>query len=796
MIRKPGVHSRTIAALVVLWAHAQAQVVLPPGFQRPGQSTPAPQEKKPPAEAKPPAGAKPQPQQQQQQVQPAKPDQPPAQQPAAAQPAQPGAQQPPPETTTTPPVIAPPSPSGGLNLQNASLAEVIDVLARQLKINYILDPRVKGGVTINTYGDTKNMDNRALLDLILNINGAAMIQVGDIYRIVPLPDVQRLPLKMEINGSPVPDDDRIMLNLIFLKYATVDELAKLLDQFRGEHAKYWSYAPANLLILQDTRRNMKRLMELVSLFDSDVFANQRVRLFEVKNSLPSDLAKELESILKSISLTEKSSPIKLLPVDRINTLIAVAPNAGVFKDVETWISKLDIAVESSAGTVGNYVYRVKYGFAPTLAMAIMGLYSNNPAFAMQMIMQSYQMGVGMSMGGGGMGMGMGGMGMGGMGMGGMGGMYGGGMYGGGGGMYGGGMYGGSGVIPSVPTGAGLTAAGTTPAGGTPAAALGTPDMTGAYLGNMQPGMAPWPKSPRIIPNPFDNTLLIQGTRSEFDSIVKLLRDIDVAPRQVLIDARIYEVVLTGALASGVSAFLERRGTTVGPGGSRVGAPITALLQDGVVNMTAGMFVGKSRELLAYVAAAETTSNARAIASPSIIATDSVPASLNVGTEVPTLTAQAVTGAQQGGNSLFANSIQSRETGTTLHMMARVNPSGVVTMVINQEVSAPISPPQGSAIQSPSFSTRKVQTQVTVQDGDTIAIGGIIQENNGSSSSGIPGLHRIPILGAAFGSRSWTKSRTELIIFLTPRVLYDTNDVLDATEELKSNVRKLSKYMRE
>ena len=73
-----------------------------------------------------------------------------------------------------------PSPTGGLTLQNASLREVIDILAQRLKINYILDPRVNGAVTINTYGETKNIDNRTLLDTILRINNAAMIQVGEI----------------------------------------------------------------------------------------------------------------------------------------------------------------------------------------------------------------------------------------------------------------------------------------------------------------------------------------------------------------------------------------------------------------------------------------------------------------------------------------------------------------------------------------------------------------------------------------------------------------------------------------
>src|SRR5205085_2311626 len=109
----------------------------------------------------------------------------------------------------------------------------------------------------------------------------------------------------EVNGSTAPEDDRTMLNLLFLRYATVDELAKLLNEFLGEHGKMWSYPPANLLLIQDTRRNMKRLMDLVGLFDSDTFASQRVKLFEVKNSRPSDIAKELEGVLRGISLNDK-----------------------------------------------------------------------------------------------------------------------------------------------------------------------------------------------------------------------------------------------------------------------------------------------------------------------------------------------------------------------------------------------------------------------------------------------------------------------------------------------------------
>src|SRR5207248_8517979 len=134
-------------------------------------------------------------------------------------------------------------------------------------------------------------------------------------------------------------------------------------------------------------------------------------LFKVKNGQPSDLTKELETIVKSISLNEKNAPIKFIPVNRINTIIAVAPNPGAFTEVEKWIQKLDVPAKITAGAVDNYVYRVKYGQAPLLACAIMALYGASMGCAMSGGYGAGANGMGMGgygMGGYGSGMGMGG----------------------------------------------------------------------------------------------------------------------------------------------------------------------------------------------------------------------------------------------------------------------------------------------------------------------------------------------------------------------------------------------------
>ncbi|MDX2268515.1 MAG: type II secretion system secretin GspD [Bryobacter sp.] len=750
-----------------------------------------------------------------------------AQQPTPAAPQTPAPQAPAPAAppATAAQTAAPaPAPAAGnlvLNLPGASLVEVIDTLARVLKINYILDPRVKGNVTIQTYGEIKSANVRDLLDMILRINGFAMVEVGDIFRIVPTTDVQKLPMDISTksDAKEIPQDERMILNLVFLKYASAAEMKTLITPFLGEGAQVSSYEAANLLLLLDNGRNMRRNMELINMFDSDTLAKQRIKIFELTYGRPSDVSKDLQTVFKGLSLASRSASVQFMPIDRLNMLIALAPNPGVFEEVESWIKRLDIPVKAPVGGLDNYVYRVKYGRADAIALAVTLLYSSqqeNP-YAMMTTLQTMMLMISMTsmlsnlgnnnsnggaggvgaggigaaglggigaLGAGGIG-GLGGLGFGGLGaLGGLGGLGFGGLGAYGANPYGGGFFPGQAGIPGQaqpnngafsqqPGGAGR-------------------DASGNFVGQMGGGLGNIPRVPKIVPNPFDNSLIIQCTAQEYEQIERLLNRLDVPPRQVLIEAKIYEVSLTGAYSSGVQAFLQRRGASTNPAarqllGQTTGAGAT---------LTAGLLVGQSRELLAILNVAEEERRAKVVSAPSIIATDSIAANINIGTSVPVLTSQALTSAQSAGSSLFTNTVSQREAGVSLNIVARVLPSGIVTLEIDQEISSPQPPSASAAIQSPSFSQRNVRTQVTVQDGDTIAIGGIITESDTFSTSGVPGLHKIPVLGAAFGSRSKSRERTELVVFMTPRVIYDTPEIVEASEELRSRFRRLNKIVKD
>ncbi|MDA0206419.1 MAG: hypothetical protein O2795_13870, partial [Acidobacteria bacterium] len=324
-----------------------------------------------------------------------------------------------------------------------------------------------------------------------------------------------------------------------------------------------------------------------------------------------------------------------------------------------------------------------------------------------------------------------------------------------------------------------------PGAGAPAAAApSTADQTGALVGESATAQETQ-RGIRIVPDFVNNLIVVQSTKQEYEVIHKTLQELDFPPRQVLIDAKVYEVSLTGSLSMGVSAFLQQRsGDNLNLQGGFSSA--------GAVQLSLGALVGSTRELAAFLTASQIDGRSKIISAPSLMATDNLAASITVGQSIPILTSQAVGNVQAGGDSQFTQTITNVQTGVTLSITPRVNASGIVTMIINQEVSLPGAP--SGSIQSPTIDRRNVQTQVTVADGDTVAIGGIIREDHFYGRSRVPGLGKIPILGALFGGTSMSQGKTELIILITPRVIYDETEVVTMSNELKDRMRRLRSMM--
>lgn len=140
----------------------------------------------------------------------------------------------------------------------------------------------------------------------------------------------------------------------------------------------------------------------------------------------------------------------------------------------------------------------------------------------------------------------------------------------------------------------------------------------------------------------------------------------------------------------------------------------------------------------------------------------------------------------GGVAPIINNVELRDTGIILTVTPRVNSAGRVLLEIQQEVSSVV-PTTTSGIDSPTIQQRKIATKVLVNDGESIALGGLIQEQNTLTRGQIPILGDIPVLGNVFKNKSDTISRTELIIFIRPRVIRNIREARDVTSEFREKL---------
>jgi general secretion pathway protein D len=663
-----------------------------------------------------------------------------------------------------------------LHLTNADLMLVVEAIARELRMNWVADPQVKGTVTINTMGDLKRSDLLPLLQAILRVNGATAVENSGLWRIVPIKDASHAAISPSLDTKKFPVDDRLMLDVIPLHFASAVDLSRLLSNYLSDAGSIVVHEAGNILLITDTSRSLERLVELIGLFDSDAFAGQRVQLFAAKNSTADALAVDLQTVFAAYALSGKS-PIQFLPVERLNGVLVISANPASFPEVAKWVEKLDVITRTSG--LRNYVYKVQNAKAEDIADVLTQLYGGFASRRTPQNPGSLRGGNVLGSGGNGSGgIGSGGIGTSGIGASGIGtsGMGGGiGTSGMGGGIGTSGMGGGIGN-------SGMGSGGASSA--SPTRLAGTPQANGN--GQNQYG-------PRIVPDIVNNNLLVQCTPQEWEDIKATIKDLDILPRQVLIEAKVFEVTLTGELDLGVTAFLQARDNasrqltgSFAPGAS--GTPI--------LSAAAGTLVGQSRELLTFLTAVENRSRIKVISAPSVLASDNQTAHIEVGTSIPILTSVGYTGAQQtGGGSIFTNSIQQQETGVILTVSPRVNAGGMVTMAISQQVSVPGAPPS-TAIPSPTIQNREVDTQVSVADGQTIALGGIIQDSKTVTTNRIPLLGDIPFLGVLFGSTTTSRTRTELIVLITPHVILNRQEADQMTDELKHTIKQAAKLLTE
>ena len=293
------------------------------------------------------------------------------------------------------------------------------------------------------------------------------------------------------------------------------------------------------------------------------------------------------------------------------------------------------------------------------------------------------------------------------------------------------------------------------------------------------------ESIEIIADDVRNALVVLATPQDYKMVAEAIKKLDVIPLQVLIEASILEVSLRDDLSYGVEWFFKN-----GLGDKR-GRGTLDLGDSGISALSPGFsftVIDAADQVRVALNALQNESEINVLSSPSLMVLDNQTAMINVGDEIPVPTRQSVSNIDP--TSPTVNEIQFRQTGVTLTVTPRVNSGGLVTMEIKQEVSSAIST-TSSNIDAPTIQQRQIESVVAINSGETIVLGGLIQNTQTENEGGLPGLHRIPLIGKLFGQTSNENRRTELLVLITPRVVRNRNEARSITNEFRNKLRGLA-----
>lgn len=287
----------------------------------------------------------------------------------------------------------------------------------------------------------------------------------------------------------------------------------------------------------------------------------------------------------------------------------------------------------------------------------------------------------------------------------------------------------------------------------------------------------------IVADSINNSLLVRSSPRDYKRILDALKQLDILPLQVLVEATIVEITLRGELRYGVQwrflgpakddyrGDISLRRDAAGPAQTFPGFNWSIVLRPDTIRAT--------------LAALASDNLINVLSSPSVMVRDNQTAKIQVGEQVPIATTQ-----QQGTTDIdrVINQIQYRDTGVMLSVRPRVTPGGLVQMEIEQEVSTVAA--ETGPLNSPTFRTRNITSNVAVRSNQAVVLGGLIQDGRDEGKTGVPGLYRTPFIGGLFGETSRRAERTELVVVLTPRVIASDGDIETVTADFRRKVRNL------
>jgi general secretion pathway protein D len=652
-----------------------------------------------------------------------------------------------PAPSTAPPVT--------LNFEGADIRDVVrNIIGDIMGESYTIDPNVGGTVTIRTTSGIPRQALPATMEMLLRMNGATMTKEAGVWKILPAASALRGNVTPQLGGSTRPLPPGYSVQIVPLHFVGVRQMAALLEPFVKDATTVRVDDLRNLLILSGTELELKHLLDTIDMFDVNWMTGMSAGVFVLESADVKSVITELEKAFGPPDKSPLTGVLRIIPIERMNALLIITPTPEYLEEARKWIERLDKG-GNDATAIRFYIYRVQNGRAERIAPLLQQAFTGR-------VTQPTQGPTGPQ------------------------------------------------LAPSTPAGTIVSAPSFQPNNPSSTTGQYTPptqtlsQTTTTSTTATGPGGAQGPgsgaiRNVQVVADKDNNMILIVATPPEYAVIEAALRKLDVPQRQVSIEVTIAEVTLTDDLQTGVE-WLFRGGAPSGRGSGgnfttstpfnpavataagATGGPVGLALATGFNYLINNAnFPGGVQAALHLL---DTYGSTKVISNPYLSALDNQKATIKVGDSIPIASNSTVGGT----TNVITTTSQYIDTGVLLQVTPHINAGGLVTMEVDAEVSTPGT--SSSADLAPPINTRSVQTLLAVPSGQTMVMGGLIIENKQNNSTGLPLISRIPVLGGLFGNQSLENDRTELVLFITPRVVANEADANRVIEDLRRKMERL------
>lgn len=627
-----------------------------------------------------------------------------------------------------------------LNFIDVEIAEVVrSVLSETLRLNYVIDPRVQGKVTLRTSRPIARGAILPTLENILAMSGVAIVRADGLYRILPASEAAGASGVPRLRERSDESESGYGVDIVPLRHISAEEMAAILEPFAKSGNIVRIDTSRNLLMLAGTGRERHSMADIVDIFDVDWLSGMSFAVVPLRSADASAVLTDLRAVFGDEAKGPLAGLVRFLPIERVNGILVISQRPEHVERAREWIERLDFGGDSQERRL--FVYYVQNSRAIDLAQVLGSIFGGEGATPEETIGD---------------------------------------------------------VAPGL-TPTQISSSGSVPRAVTPSTDRDpTPERTsttqrrafGAARTNTSPPVqsATPAKSAsfaigstgriRIIADDKNNALFILATPQDYRQVEAALRSVDIVPIQVLIEATIAEVSLNKELRYGVRWFFKAGGSQLTFSDAATGA---------VVSSFPGFsyLFSSGSDIRLVLNALDSVTDINVISSPQLMVLDNRTAELQVGDQVPVATQSAVSNVDPDAPTV--NTIELRDTGVILKVTPRVNASGLVSLDIEQEVSDVV-PTTTSGIDSPTIQQRRILSSVAVQSGETVALGGLIRDRRTNARSAVPILGEIPILGNLFGATTKERDKTELLVLITPRVVRNAVESRAVTDELRRKIK--------